>query len=101
MRLFTIDSIPPLYMNTDKRTMLTPARKKLLGHCPNNGMEMTTVRMTLPASAKFYKMLTQYLTTRAMMKPPKTWSKTTPYADIENPSNRPRARMTLPSRARA
>ena len=43
---------------------------------PKSGMATSTVRMTEMASAKFFRMLSQYLTTMPVTRPPNTWGHT-------------------------
>jgi hypothetical protein len=59
-------------MDMDSRTDATPARNQEDGHWPNSGIAPTTVSTTLSALAKFFRMLSAYLTTRPTMRPPKT-----------------------------
>ena len=60
------------YMKSDRLTSREPARNQMEGYWPKSGMAPTTVKMTDRALAKFFMMLSEYLTTMPTMRPPKT-----------------------------
>ena len=59
-------------MKTDSETRLTPTMNQGDGYWPKRGTAPRTVRMTDSALAKFFRMLSAYLTTIPTISPPNT-----------------------------
>ena len=59
-------------MYTESVTAAAPTMNQGEGYCPNSGAAPITVRITDSAFAKFFRMLSAYLTTMPTIKPPNT-----------------------------
>mmetsp|Transcript_9409 Transcript_9409/g.23974 ORF Transcript_9409/g.23974 Transcript_9409/m.23974 type:complete len:229 (-) Transcript_9409:562-1248(-) len=77
------------YMKMDVKVKSSPRRDQGEGYCPKMGMAARTVQMTESALAKFFRMLSAYLTTMPTTMPPKACSAMANQVYTLNPWKKP------------